>query len=180
VRAKGRGLLQVLTLWAVIFAGPMLLVARTFGAGADWPLLALIAGYGMMQEGIILVNTAEDLPEDTADGIRTSAVALGLSRCLALSTIMVFLGGLSVLVLLAGAAWLAERSIPVAIGPLCVAWLWVVWEIHGTWRRVVGKPLAKGIDAMRPRARRMPFWITATAWTSLWAAVYLGTDWFSS
>ena len=72
VRLKGRGLLQVLALWAVIFVGPMLLVMRALGAPWSVPILVLAGCYGAMQQGTILVNTAEDLPEDEESGVRTS------------------------------------------------------------------------------------------------------------
>jgi alpha-ketoglutarate-dependent taurine dioxygenase/4-hydroxybenzoate polyprenyltransferase len=172
VRAKGRGLWQVLTLWAVVFVGPMLLVARATGSGAlPWSVLGLIAAYGVMQEGIILINTAEDLPEDEEEGIRTAAVALGLRRCLGLSLAMIAAGGLAVF------AVLASRSpdpVP-ALAPFAVAWAWVLGEVLATIRAVRGKAPLEAIAALRPRARRMPLWIAVTAWTTLWAAAMTGT-----
>ncbi len=164
IRFKSRGPLQVVALWAVIFVGPMLLVARTFGSTLEWPLLALIAAYGAMQEGIILINTAEDLPEDRADNIRTTAVALGLRNCISLALAMVTVSGAIVIALFARVGHV--RSVL----PLCAAWLWVVWEIARISALVRGRDEVAAIKAFRPRARRMPLWITATAWTSLWAA----------
>jgi alpha-ketoglutarate-dependent taurine dioxygenase len=178
LRLKSRGILQVLCLWAVIFVGPMLLVARTLGASLATPLLALVLSYGAMQEGIILMNTAEDLPEDRAWSLRTTADALGLDGCLLLSVTMVGAGGLATI---GSLGWLgslatpAHGSIALGVVPLVGAWAWVTWEIGRTWhavRALRGRPLADAIAALRPRARRMPLWITATAWTSLWAAVW--------
>ena len=177
LRLKGRGSWQVLGLWAVIFFGPMALVATTLSAAISWPLVALCACYGVMQQGIIVVNTAEDLPEDTEYGIRTTAVALGLRGALVLAREMVGLGGLAVLALFGWLAVRGGRSVVVTLGPLACAWAWVTWELARATRAVRGLPLAKAITLLRPRARRMPLWITATAWTSLWAAVWLGASW---
>jgi alpha-ketoglutarate-dependent taurine dioxygenase/4-hydroxybenzoate polyprenyltransferase len=177
LRLKSRGLWQVLCLWAVIFVGPMLLVMRTVGGAVAWPLVALVGAYGALQQGIILVNTAEDLPEDRAARIRTSAVALGLRGCLRLATSMVGLFGAAVIVLF---TWMAGRgggNVALAVLPLCVAWGWVTWEIARIGAGVKSTNEAAAIKAMRPHARRMPLWITATAWTSLWAAACVGSAW---
>lgn len=164
LRLKARGLWQVLGLWAVIFVGPMMLVATAMGTSVPWPLLVLFAAYGAMQQGIILVNTAEDLPEDTDYGIRTAAVALGARGCLRLAAGMVALGGLVVLTLAAHGARASGQSVGFAIAPLAAAWVWVTWEISRT---------ADVISLLRARAKRVPIWITATAWTTLWAAAWI-------
>jgi alpha-ketoglutarate-dependent taurine dioxygenase/4-hydroxybenzoate polyprenyltransferase len=174
LRLKGRGVFQVATLWAVIFVGPMLLVARAMGGALAWPLALLIASYGAMQEGIVLVNTAEDLPEDEEAGVTTTAVALGLSRCLALAMALVCVGGLGVAGALAAMATDRGASVPVALGPLAAAWVWVTWEVTSAWRAVRGPSADGAIRALRPRARRMPLWIAATAWGTLAGAVIVG------
>ncbi len=180
LRFKGRGPLQVAALWAVIFFGPMLLVARLLAPSLPPPLLlALMASYGAMQEGIILVNTAEDLPEDEAANIRTTAVALGLPRCLSLSVTMVVLGGAATsgLLFFIASRELDAMSSLVRVLPLVAAWLWVVAEIVGVTRACRGLPRRDALAKLRPRARRMPIWITATAWTSLVAAACTGSAW---
>ncbi|HVY46926.1 MAG TPA: TauD/TfdA family dioxygenase, partial [Minicystis sp.] len=107
VRLKRRGVVQIAALWAVIFVGPMLLASRAL-TGRLLPELALFAAtYGAMQEGTILVNTAEDLPEDRDAGVRTSAVALGLGRTLAVALAMVVAGGAGVA---AALAWMVREG----------------------------------------------------------------------
>ena len=152
---KGRGLWQMLTLWAVIFFGPMLLVSRALGVQATTIELALFACYGAMQQGIVLVNTAEDLPEDSALSIRTSAVALGLRGATRLAAAMVILGGAGVLVVLATRATHAWH-----LAPLVAAWTWVTIELVSLARRA-------GLTTLRRYAKRVPIWIAATAWGSL-------------
>ena len=79
-RLKGRGIAQLVCLWLIIFVGPMLMIATLFGT---WPTLELVAfamAYGAVQMGIILVNTAEDYPEDREAGVRTVIVGTWASR----------------------------------------------------------------------------------------------------
>ena len=165
---KSRGLYQIATLWLVIFVGPMLLVASVVGRALPPTTIALFAAYGALQQGIILVNTAEDLPEDRDSGIRTSAIALGLRGALRLSATMVGLGGacvgLGLYRLLPGAAALA-------LVPFALAWLWV---LRGILRTCAAARVASDADALvavRAAGKRMPLWITATAWGALVAAI---------
>lgn len=165
-RFKARGVLQVLALMALIFVGPMLLVARALGGGIP-PVLGFVA-YAAMQQGTIAINTAEDLPEDEEAGIRTSAVALGLRGIVALAFAMVALGGLGV------AAWLGPvalaRGVTWALAPLAFAWCWVLRSIGGLLRAVWRAHRDEGLEAVRAAARWMPLWITSTAWGTLFAA----------
>ncbi len=183
LRLKGRGIFQVGTLWAVIFVGPMLLVARLFtekvALAPVVAMLALIASYGAMQEGIILVNTAEDLPEDEDAKIRTAAVAFGLPRCLWIAATMVGVGGALTTAALFFMAHREFSSISsfVCLVPLTMAWLWVGSEIMLMARQAQGKTREEALAMLRPRARRMPIWITATAWTTLLAAASIGSAW---
>ncbi|MFO0615710.1 MAG: TauD/TfdA family dioxygenase [Polyangiaceae bacterium] len=116
---KGRGLLQIPTLWAVIFVGPMTLVWVSSGRALEPLPIALFAAYGLMQQGIVLVNTAEDIPEDRAAGIRTSAIALGLEGSLVGALLMILVGGAVSLGLF---AWmLRDRGAPVVVSLLAFA-----------------------------------------------------------
>ena len=166
LRFKARGLLQVPALALLIFVGPMLLVARSLSGAV--PPVGLVLAYAAMQQGTIAINTAEDLPEDVEAGIRTSAVALGLRGIVALSLAMVALGGLGVtgslapLVLRAGRPW--------AVAPLIFAWLWVASDIAGLARSVFTQSHDDALADVRAAAKRMPIWITATAWGTLLAA----------
>lgn len=175
LRLKGRGVAQVATLVAVIFVGPMLLVARALGATLTPALLGLFVAYGAMQEGIVLVNTAEDLPEDEDAGIRTTAVALGLGPCLLLATSMVALGGAAVIGLLGARA--TEANWLWALAPLTLAWAWIVYALGRTWSRVRRRPRSEAMPLVRAKGRIMPVWITMTVWTTLWATLALRLGW---
>ncbi len=167
---KSRGLLQIATLWALIFVGPMTLVAVSLGGSLAAPFLALAAAYGAMQEGIVLVNTAEDLPEDAEHGVWTSARALGLRGSVAVATGLVGIGGAVVIVLVGRELDAVARSLA-WLSPLVLAWLWVLRELRRTDAdvRAAGASEERAVEALRPWARRVPLWITATAWGTLFA-----------
>jgi alpha-ketoglutarate-dependent taurine dioxygenase/4-hydroxybenzoate polyprenyltransferase len=167
LRLKGRGLLQIPTLWTLIFVGPMLLVT---GAVVGWPspsLLALVGLYGAMAQLIILVNTAEDYDEDVANGIHTSAVALGRVPAAWASSVGVGLAGAGLFALF-GSTILAESSpgpVWFALGLWTCAWGWSTLEIGHLAYRVAR---ARDPDAELKRgAAKMPVWITVVAWLTL-------------
>lgn len=166
---KGRGLLQIPTLWAVIFVGPMTLVWVSSGRALEPLPVAFFAAYGLMQQGIVLVNTAEDIPEDRAAGIRTSAIALGLDRSLAVALLMIGTGGAACLALL---GWLLfDRGAPVVVSLLALAAALAVTVTGvdsarrkvGAARSAAGADERRVVDALRPLARRVPIWISGTA-----------------
>ena len=165
---KRRGLWQMVTLCAIIFALPMTIVARTLPGYPSWELLLFFVGFGTMQEGIILVNTAEDIPEDQQAGLHTSALVLGLSRSVAVGIAMVAIGGA------ACAACLTAIGNPSwGLAVFMLSLLWVLWEMVSIWLRVRRQPLTAGMAILRPRARRMPLWITATGLSVLLTAGFV-------
>lgn len=169
VRLKARGLLQLPTLWALIFVGPMVLAAAPFvDVPPPWFVL-FVAAYGVMQQGTVLVNTAEDLREDTAAGLRTSAVALGPRGSHAVALLAIALGGGAV------AAFFARHLPLLALAPLVGGAGWAVVTLARALRDP-GDPVA----VARRVARWMPAWITATAWGTLLAAAWgrwRGVEW---
>src|SRR2546422_2234601 len=96
IHFKGRGLAQVFCLWLIIFVGPMLFVSMLVSANLSPALLVFAAAYGALQMGIILINTAEDYPEDLEAHIRTTIVALGLHRGIALAFWLTTVGAVAV------------------------------------------------------------------------------------
>jgi len=167
LQLKSRGLLQIPTLWAIIFVGPMLLMTGVVHGAPSPSLLVLIALYGTMAQSIILVNTAEDYDEDTEFGLYTSAIALGRTRAVWASSAGVLLSGAGLLALFVtttrteashGAVWFA-------LGLWVAAWAWVTLEIaHLAW----GVQTSKKPDAtLKAGATKMPVWITVMAWLTL-------------
>jgi alpha-ketoglutarate-dependent taurine dioxygenase/4-hydroxybenzoate polyprenyltransferase len=163
---KGRGLLQAVVLWALIFVGPMVLVMRSLSPAIDAGDLLLFACYGAMQQGIVLVNTAEDLPEDVASGIRTTAVALGLRGSVVVAAGLVAIGGGGVLACLA-----VEADSMLALAPFALAWVVVAAGTIGLAVRTLRASKARALEVVRAGAKRVPIWIALTAWGTLLAVV---------
>jgi len=168
IRLKGRGLWQVLTLWSIIFVGPMMLMGSLFSTSTPYVVLLVAAAYGVVQEGVVLINTAEDFLEDQASGIRTAAIVLGMRRCVALSAGMIIAGGV---VLLGTVLWLHRgmytpwKWLSLGLFVLCLGW--VAGSVVRLWLRLRGRSLEASDAAIKKSARWMPLWITAIAWSFL-------------
>jgi 1,4-dihydroxy-2-naphthoate octaprenyltransferase len=153
----------------MIFAG--LLVS----AVPSWTIVIFAAMYGALQKGVILVNTAEDYPEDLAAHIRTTVVALGLHRGIALAFWLTSIGAVGVLITLVvlfqqregGLLWL------IALLPAVAACVYVIGSIWKLKRAIAGCDLATSIQTVKRTAKKVPIWITVVAWSMLGAAFAL-------
>jgi 4-hydroxybenzoate polyprenyltransferase len=176
VRLKGRGFAQLVCLWLIIFVGPMLFVAVLVAA---YPppalLLVLAAAYGTLQMGVILVNTAEDYPEDLSAGIRTTVVATGLRAGVTLALWLAAAGSVGLLVTLtmlfrgrhAGWPWMATLL------PAACACVYVSCDIWNLRRSTAGVDLNEQIRTVKRAAKKVPLWVTVVAWSTLCAAYAL-------
>src|SRR5215204_552927 len=172
VRLKGRGFAQLVCLWLIIFVGPMLFVGLLVDAYPPTALLILAASYGTLQMGVILINTAEDYPEDLAAGVRTSVVATGLRAGVSLALALATAGSVGLLVTLtmlfrqrhAGWHWMATLL------PTACACVYVSGSIWSLRRAIAEADLADQIRTVKRVARKVPLWVTIVAWTSLGAA----------
>lgn len=175
VQLKGRGFAQLVCLWLIIFVGPMLFVSMLVDALPPPALLLLAGAYGTLQMGVILVNTAEDYPEDLAAGIRTSVVAVGLSAGVRLALWLSVVGSVGLLATLAalfrqrqaGLIWWA------ALLPVACACVYVAASIGGLRRAIAGRGEAEQILTVKCVAKRVPLWVTVVAWSTLGAAYAL-------
>lgn len=175
VQLKGRGLAQLLCLWLIIFVGPMLFISLLVSTTPSVSLLAFAAAFGALQMGIILVNTAEDYPEDLEAGIRTTIVALGLHRGISLAFWLTTFGALGVLATL-GAMW-QQRNVAtiwvLALVPAALACVYVLTEVWSLRRAISTQNLEEAIQTVKRAAKRVPIWLTIVAWTVLGAAFAL-------
>jgi len=176
VRLKGRGFAQLVCLWLIIFVGPMLFVALLVAAYPPPPLLlVLAAAYGTLQMGVILINTAEDYPEDLAAGVRTTVVATGLRPGVTLALWLAAAGSAGLLATLfvlfrgrrAGLPWVA------ALLPAACVCVYVTRDIWNLRRAMAGADLGDQIRTVKRVAKRVPLWVTAVAWSTLGAAYVL-------
>jgi len=175
IQLKGRGLAQLICLWLIIFVGPMLFVAFLINAALSFTVLIFAAAYGTLQMGIILVNTAEDYPEDLEAKITTSVVALGLHRGIALASWLVAVGAIGVIVALA--LMLRERGADwrwaIALIPSFAACLYVLFAIVGLRRSIKSASLSDSIQQVKSKAKQVPLWVTLVAWSILGATYAL-------
>ncbi|HEX2133646.1 MAG TPA: UbiA family prenyltransferase [Actinophytocola sp.] len=167
---KNSGAWQIPGLAAVLIWLPMLIVVRAVPGELSWPVLAAIVGFGVNQVGIVLVNTAEDWPEDEAFDIRTCVRALGLSRAMATATGMIAVGGSTVCL-----SVLAIGGPHIGLVPMVAAIGFALVHVTRTWRGVRGKAVEDALAFLRPRAKLVPLLVATTGWgTVLAAASVLG------
>ena len=176
VQLKGRGLAQLICLWLIIFVGPMLFIAYLVNADLSLIVLVFAAAYGTLQMGIILVNTAEDYPEDLEAGITTSVVALGLHRGIELAFWLVGVGAVAVLITLE--VILSERGVSplfrltTSLPPLA-ACFYVLWCIARLRRSIKNNNLPDTIRKVKRSAKAVPLWVTVVAWSMFGATFFL-------
>jgi len=174
VQLKGRGLAQLVCLWLIIFVGPMLFMAYLVNADLSLTVLVFAAAYGALQMGIILVNTAEDYPEDRKAGITTSVVALGLHRGIELAFWLAGVGAVAVLVTLV--VMLNERGISVprltVLLPPVAACFYVLRSIAQLRGSIKDKNVDESIQRVKRAAKAVPLWVTVVAW-SMFGATFL-------
>jgi alpha-ketoglutarate-dependent taurine dioxygenase/4-hydroxybenzoate polyprenyltransferase len=167
VRFKSRGILQIAALIVLIFVGPACLVAEV--CGGYRAALGFFVAYGAMQQGIILLNTAEDLPEDREAQIYTSAVSLGLRGTVFVALLLITFGGLVVGAALALPLLHTQRLF--ALLPFALALGWVLSGVASLFARLHNADPEMALAHLRAAARLMPVWLTATAWSAMLAAL---------
>lgn len=173
VRLKGRGLWQLAFYWVALFTGPMIFAALLFDPTPALPVVVVAAAFGLVQTGIILVNTAEDYPEDRAMKVRTVIVALGLGPGMRLAVWMTVIGGGVLVTALGWISWTRDAGAwgAAALVPLLAAWVYAslsIARLRGEVRRADGD---RAVEAVKEAAKRVPLWITSVALASFVAAL---------
>lgn len=161
---KSRGVAHLGCLWLLLYFIPMLYSSMLVEAPMNLAVILLAATYATAEMGVILVNTAEDLPEDKACCVRTTAVAIGLKPTIALASGMVILGGAGFM-LLWGVA-LLRNGLTVWEGfaamILAISYFYVV---TGMIRLTTGVMTAtsseNAIDLIKKHAVLVPVWAMA-------------------
>lgn len=174
-RLKGRGLAQLVCLWLIIFVGPMLMIATLFNVWPSTSLIVFAMAYGAVQMGIILVNTAEDYPEDREAGVHTVIVTLGLVRGIGLASALTICGAAAMFATLV--LMFLSRSVPIllslALLPVAGACVWMTSAIYRLWRGIAAMQLEEAIARVKTAAKNVPAWVTVVAWSSLAAVAVL-------
>ena len=175
IQFKGRGLAQLVCLWLIIFVGPMLFISLLVSTVPSLAVLVFAAAFGTMQMGIILVNTAEDYPEDLEAQIKTTIVALGLKRGINLAFWLTTIGALSLVVTLG--VMFRQTGVQtiwfLAMLPGVIACIYVLIDIGKLKRTIAHQTLNAAIQTVKHSAKRVPVWLTVIAWSMLGASCAL-------
>lgn len=176
VQLKGRGLLQLVCLWVIIFVGPMLFIGMLVSESPSLILLIFAAAYGALQMGIILVNTAEDYPEDKNAGITTTIVALGLRRGISLAMWLTVFGAAVVLldiVILFQRQEILRGWPLLALAAAAASSVFVIAGLVRLKRSIGNVELEQAIKQVKKAGKLVPLWVTLVAWSTLGTAVAL-------
>jgi 1,4-dihydroxy-2-naphthoate octaprenyltransferase len=169
IRLKGRGAWQLAFYWFGLFTGPMIFTAFLFEPWPSWGVFAVCVAFGLMQTGVILVNTAEDYPEDRQMNVRTAIVALGLWRGITAALLLALAGATGMLVSLL--AWFPRPECLACtlscLAPLALAALVVCASIARLRWRMHGRDETGAVALVKRAAFWVPAWITSLALTSL-------------
>ncbi|WP_040805691.1 UbiA family prenyltransferase [Nocardia concava] len=159
---NGRGIWQLPVLLAVYFILPGLFVLRAFEHPVSWAAVGVICGFALTNIGVIVINHAEDFPEDELYGIRTYVRALGLTRALTVGVGMLCAGASLVtasVLTLSGPNWGLVLYLP--------ACLLAVRFVGTTALAVRGRSLEDGVAALRARSKLAPPHTILVGWTTV-------------
>ncbi|PXX71705.1 1,4-dihydroxy-2-naphthoate octaprenyltransferase [Nocardia tenerifensis] len=169
---KSRGIWQIPTLFAVLLFVPGLGILRAADRPWDWSAVIELAGYALAMAGVIVVNTAEDLPEDEKYGIRTFVVALGLSRAIAAALGSVVLGAVTVVATVTARSGMTWGFLPFALAAALAGGY--LWRIRAVTR---GLPRDAMVTALRPAAKAVPAVLAVLGWGTVVLALFVLADW---
>jgi len=181
LRIKKRGWLSPLPVMFGLYALPPIGGWYLFRESFDGAIVAFALGYAMLMEGLTIVNTCEDLPEDEAAGVRTLAHALGIRRTLVLGAWLAGAGGIGAAGAVAAVAVMrgSIRGGPGSPGAVSLI-------VAGALAAYYGVQVAAAVRILRGLARDedpaaeckrlaalMPAWFLKTRYPLLFIAVLL-------
>lgn len=147
LRLKGRGLLQVPALIITMGMMPAYVIVRSFDTSVDWLALLAALSSTIVIQGLGIVKTAEDIPEDEQSGTMTFVRAAGMRRSLWLAVSWVCIGG-------AGVLWVcySKSGFSMAQVPYVLAVFYVTWTLLRLISETRGLSIeqAAGIFRSRP------------------------------
>jgi 4-hydroxybenzoate polyprenyltransferase len=108
VRFKRRGFLNPAALIAVLYAVPIIYGYVALRNDLDVAVVSVLAAVGLQMFSLILINEVEDIPEDSAHGIETPVVRLGLFP-VAVTALLMF--ALPAVITIGGFATLIENTV---------------------------------------------------------------------
>lgn len=186
LRVKKRGWLSPVPVVLGLYALPPLGGWYLIRGSLNGNILVFAIAYAMLMEGLTIVNTCEDQPEDEATGVRTLAHALGIRRALVAGAWLAGVGGaVAAGVVLTAAKGLAGGASAVAPGGHAAPGT-VIFVAVATLAVAYGAGVVLAVGALRGlaraddpaagcklRARHMPAWFLLTRYPLLLMALLL-------
>jgi 4-hydroxybenzoate polyprenyltransferase len=173
LRLKKRGILSaipvIIGLYLFPVLGGWLMVSPIFTIFS----IIFICGYALINEGITLVNTAEDYNEDLSENIKTWAHFFGIKTTIRLASILTLLGGVSCIIgLLLKLLPYISSNWSFIIG--CVFFGISILTITFTSKDIyqVGQE-ADLKESAKIHARKMPKWFILTRYPMLFTTIFL-------
>lgn len=172
-RMKSAGYWHFAGWWGILFGGPMLFCTLLVAPVPRWEAGLFALSFGMLQSAILLVNSAEDYPEDLETGMRTVIVTMGLEPGMVWASRLVIGMGLLHLGLL---LWLSQGHSP-WLHLLTVAgtgfWLWVCHQLWTLKGKVRAEP-DRALEHIRQSAKLVPLYMAVIAignlaWVFAWS-----------
>lgn len=175
VRLKGRGLGQLVFYWLGLFVAPMLFAATLFSEFPSAKVIIVAGAFAAVQTGVILVNTAEDFPEDRELNVVTAIVSVGIWRGIAMARWITIVGSVLLVGTLAlllgdsdGPAWRwASLALVVAAVGFCA---WSLWNLH---QRIASADEPVAIAEVKEAAKKVPIWMSTVALSTFATAIAL-------
>jgi 4-hydroxybenzoate polyprenyltransferase len=168
IRLKKRSLWQLAFYWLGLFTGPMVFAALILDASPHWTVYLVCFTFGMMQTGIILVNTAEDFPEDRTAGVNTVIVELGLLRGIRLGYALATLGSIGLIAVMGTIIFKRSGSVSAlaVLLPLLATSTMVIIQMRLLSVAINGKSEDDAVAIVRANATKVPLWISGQALAS--------------
>ncbi|MHA1695848.1 MAG: UbiA family prenyltransferase [Candidatus Helarchaeota archaeon] len=173
IRVKKRGYLSALPIIIGLFMFPYingwLMIKLNFQV---YGIIYLI-GYILLNEGMNLINTAEDFDEDLSENVKTWAHVFGLKWTFKIALIFTVIGGVCciwglLIKLLSSQIYLYNVSFSSAF--IIMSSIFILkssWDLYSIGKR---DDLRK---AAKENAYRMPFWFASTRYPMLLAALFI-------
>ncbi|PKM92177.1 MAG: hypothetical protein CVU81_01875 [Euryarchaeota archaeon HGW-Euryarchaeota-1] len=129
LRFKGRGVLHGISLLLSVYFLPLLFVYFALTEKIVWWFVGLILAYALFRSGISTINNVDDYFEDKKQGIKTTAVALGVKRTALIGLLLSILGVLGTLIIITMLGVSPILSALLAIPATLVLWQeWLVYK----------------------------------------------------
>ncbi|NVM52700.1 MAG: prenyltransferase [Candidatus Helarchaeota archaeon] len=173
LRVKKRGLLSAIPVIFGLYLFPVLggwlIIANTFTIF----IIIFMVGYALINEGITLVNTAEDYDEDLSENVKTWAHYFGIKTTLRLAFFFTLIGGISCIIglfLKLIQSYILTWSFFVACGFLILTILTVSITLKDIYKVGLEPDLKQ---SAKKHAKKLPKWFIITRYPMLFTAIFL-------